>query len=87
MIKTHNCKFNFSTSSSYDERAIVDVKLLNSVFRNFVPASLDIVKTTVKELIDNCKSLEEMSEVISEHVYITQIATQFHAEMNKSQNP
>ena len=69
---------DLSTTTNSGDKAVVDKRLLTSFFKKFEPSNLEELKTSLKTLIDNSQTLEEMAEVVDEHLYITQIATKYH---------
>lgn len=69
---------DLSTVSNSDEKAVVDKKLLASFFKHFQPASLEELKTELKLRIDDSQSIEEIGDVVDEHLYITKIAANYH---------
>lgn len=69
---------DLSTEVGSDKRAIVDIRLLEAFFKDFIPYDFSTTKDILKGLIDSCSNLEEVSNIVQEYVYTTQIATQFH---------
>lgn len=65
--------------STTNETIIVDKRLLDSFFKTYVPAHLEDIKKQLKCIIDNSTSIEEMNDTVSEHLYITSVATKFHS--------
>jgi len=77
-MKPTYVSLDLSTVSTSDEKAVVDKKLLASFFKHFQPSSLKELKTGLKALIDGSNSIEEMGNVVDEHLYLVKIATKYH---------
>lgn len=77
---------DLSTTSSSQDKAIVDIRLLTSVFANFMPASLEDVKEVVKNLVDRADSLEDIGREVEDYIYTTSIASKF-TQLVKDREP
>lgn len=69
---------NLSTTDSQKDQVIVDKKLLDKFFKHFEPASLDRVKNDLKLVVDSAQSLESLSEMVDEHLYMINVATKYN---------
>lgn len=76
-------KIDLSTSKSSEDKACVDIKLLESFFKHYEVVNLNDLKLKLKNLIDDSCSVEEINEKVVDHLYITGVATAFHVEMGK----
>lgn len=70
---------DLSTVKLDSDKAVVDIKLLESFFKGFEPTSLDAVKVSLKDVIDNCSTLKEIEEAVIGKIYVMSVAHAYHA--------
>lgn len=76
-------EIDLSTTKSYSEKAVVDVKFLDILLKSFVPTNLEGFKENLKVIIDSCESMESITDRLEEHLYVTKIATNYNLQREK----
>lgn len=73
-------RMDLSTAKHSSEKACVDLKFLQRVFKNYKAADIEDIKLSIKQAIDSCQSVDEIAEVVETEIYMIQIATKFSEE-------
>ena len=65
---------------SLEEKALVDIKLLNLLFKDYTPAGIDEVRNKLILIVNEAEDFNALRNNLDAEMYLMEVATSFHTQ-------